>query len=303
MLRFEPAHCTLPEASRPTQLRGRFLFLGDSIMRYQFDELVAWLRRLGAPLRCVAAEQPEWRGGGSAMHALLASDAYERPPVDCSRPVLTLMARRLNLLPPAGADGAAAFLSRLVAPAGAGGVVIINVGLWYPMLARHPAFEPGEADTERRAAAARALLADGAWGLARLACARRDWPQLLWREALPQHFGRTGEYAPGGAREASCGPLAESAAVRLHARLAKPAIEAVAASHAQPGCQRPVEVLPSFWPLAAMHEEHTAWRGRLNASRADCTHWLPCSSAMHLQLRLLVAGLSAVRTGRELVGR
>ena len=266
-------------------------------MRYQFDELLAWLRRLGAPLRCVTVKQPEWSGGGSAMRALLASDAYERPPVDCRRPGLVLMARRLNLLPPEGADGAAAFLSRLVAPAGVGGAVVISVGLWYPMLARHPAFEPGEPDAERRAAAARALLADGARGLARLACTRRDWPRLLWREALPQHFGRTGEFTPGAARDASCASLTDDAARRLHDRLVAPALEAVAASHAQPGCHRALEVLPSFWPLVALHEEHTAWRGRRNSSRADCTHWLPCSSAMHLQLRLLVAGLRELKLG------
>ena len=61
--------------------------------------------------------------------------------------------------------------------------------------------------------------------------------------------------------------------------------------------RRALEVLPSFWPLVALHEEHTAWRGRRNSSRADCTHWLPCSSAMHLQLRLLVAGLRELKLG------
>ena len=44
-MRFVPTHCRLPRVS-PLQLRGRkILFAGDSIMRYQFDELLAWLRR------------------------------------------------------------------------------------------------------------------------------------------------------------------------------------------------------------------------------------------------------------------
>eukprot|EP00966_Prymnesium_polylepis_P118940 2749089-Prymnesium_polylepis.1 len=82
------------------------------------------------------------------------------------------MARRLNLLPPSHEAGGAAFLSRLVAPVGRSGTVLVNVGLWYGALARHPAFEHATADSERRAEAARAVLADGVRALVRLACER-----------------------------------------------------------------------------------------------------------------------------------
>ena len=49
------------------------------------------------------------------------------------------------------------------------------------------------ADAETRALDASVALLHAAVGqLSRLACRREEWPQLLWREHTPQHFGHGG---------------------------------------------------------------------------------------------------------------
>jgi hypothetical protein len=173
-LQFLPHHCQLYRAS-PALLSGRFLFAGDSLMRYQFDELIAWLRRVGTPMQCNTAIQPTWNGRSGAIQELIASDTYERPPVDCvgHGGLLVMMARRLNLLPPPGVD-AAGFLSTLFAPASSSGVVVLNAGLWYGMLARRPSFiaerlrfspRPAGAPRRRRSKQEQAASLVAAWRL------------------------------------------------------------------------------------------------------------------------------------------
>lgn len=135
--------------------------------------------------------------------------------------------------------------------------------------------------------AARAALKSSVRSLTRLACESRGWPKLLWREGLPQHFGASGEFKKGS----SCQPLREQAARRFHSQWVAPPLQEIAASHSQHSCIKAVETIRSFWPLVPLHEDHTRLTNGGKGKPADCTHWLPCSSAMYIQLQLLIGGI------------
>ena len=284
-LAFSPAdNCSLggPSSLQPDT---RLLMLGDSTVRYQFDAILSWLRRSGATVHCKPAKPPTW------SDPMLAESAYDNLPVDCSSPTRGFAAARmLNLLPGAGARGAAQFYDEMFAPAGPNGVVVLSAGPWYGVKRRRKS--PAEAAAE--------LQADFA-ALQRLACARgAAWPRLLWREQLPQHFEGGGAYR--GKVTKACAPLGAADAAAVYARSSAPLLATVRAAAAA-GCARPLGWIPAFWPLVGRHDEHLerAFRGggaNANASRtaqrADCTHYLACSSSMRLLNRLL---LSAVHQG------
>ena len=97
--------------SRPPKSLNGFsiMLIGDSLMQYQFDALLAWQRRAGTPLKCKKINQPDliWEPSEGAddeaqqkaIRTLLTAAKYDGEPQDCSRPGLKLYARRLNLLP------------------------------------------------------------------------------------------------------------------------------------------------------------------------------------------------------------
>ena len=126
------------------------MLIGDSLMQFQFDALLAWLRRAGRTMQCTAIHRPETslaqtsrtarRGGRlrDRLPELLYVNRYQGAEMDCEArgaPALTLMVRRLNLLPPSEA-ALARVLDPLFAPVGRDGTVVLNVGLWYGPLAR-----------------------------------------------------------------------------------------------------------------------------------------------------------------------
>jgi hypothetical protein len=126
------------------------MLIGDSLMQFQFDALLAWLRRAGRTMQCTAIHRPETsltqtsrtarRGGRlrDRLPELLYVNRYQGAEMDCvarGAPALTLMVRRLNLLPPSEA-ALARVLDPLFAPVGRDGTVVLNVGLWYGPLAR-----------------------------------------------------------------------------------------------------------------------------------------------------------------------
>ena len=93
----------------PSAGRKNVMLIGDSLMQHQFAALLAWQRRSGVPLRCQTVEQPslthdavrETASRHKAIDELLTTARYDGEPQNCVRPGLTLMARRLNLLPAA----------------------------------------------------------------------------------------------------------------------------------------------------------------------------------------------------------
>ena len=301
---------------------------------------------------------------------------YQGAEMDCvarGAPALTLMVRRLNLLPPSEA-ALARVLDPLFAPVGRDGIVVLNVGLWYGPLWRGSGGcmqvlttasfphrygplarlgDPNAADrsaeaehgghgavasTSRRpersplaepaAAEARAhneirahealdtaldsaldLLSTGVRSLIALACRRTHWPRVIWREHLPQHYAGGGAFPgrpPRAARHANtsagCMPLSVHEARRLHARVARPAMEMVegAATSAAAGAReargssqqvssqhgssqqvssqgescmrgaRVAETLPAFWPLVHRHMDHPG-----------CMHWTTRDASPH----------------------
>ena len=120
---------------------------------------------------------------------------------------LKLMVRRLNLLPTSDIE-VAGLLSQLMAPVGARGTALLNVGLWYGPLSRQRAFGDGGDEAQRRALR---LLDAGVSALVRVACSATGWPRILWREQLPQHFAtQSGRYSVG----ASPLPVAAATLVR-----------------------------------------------------------------------------------------
>jgi hypothetical protein len=201
---------------------------------------------------------------------------------------------------------------------------------------RSPLAEPAAAEIRAHEALDTALdtaldlLSTGVRSLIALACRRTHWPRVIWREHLPQHYAGGGAFPgrpPRAARHANasagCMPLSVHEARRLHARVARPAMEMVegAATSAAAGAReargssqqvsshgescmrgaRVVETLPAFWPLVHRHMDHPGWTSRsggsgggvdASASRAtprlDCTHWQPCSGSMMLLNRLLL---------------
>ena len=305
---FLPNNCTLRRLPARA-LRGRVMLIGDSLMQYQFDALLAWQRRSGLPLRCRPFKQPSLISDvprsddakntratrrRAAVRELLTKSRYDGEPQDCSRPGLQLMVRRLNLLPADDAELDHA-LNVLLAPLGERGVAVLNVGLWYGPLARHSAFSVnggGSHAEQRSVAAALAFLHSSVESLVRAACARSGWPKLLWREHTPQHFGSGGEYnASSSAASAGCRSLSQREARTMHNKLSAPALRTFRHAHEQSGqCKQRIGVLPAFWPLVPRHADHEGFRSRRGA-RADCTHFLPCSGSMMFLNQMLVHGV------------
>ena len=354
---FEPHNCSLPPVRLSAMRDLKLMLIGDSLMQYQFASLVAWFGRAGVPLRCKPAVQPTLTQGSgrlaAAVNELAQQDPYEGGPQDCERPGLTLYSRRLNLLPLDRRE-IRRFFDALFAPllrrsdsgdsrpAGRS-VVLLNVGLWYDgPLSRHAALAAATAgddsggsggsngvsssQRQRVLDGALALLPRSVGTLARLACERRSWPRILWREHLPQHFPGGGRYsaelrrtAAGNVSSAAahrrqllrqrCRPLSRRDARLMHERLSQPTLAAIAAASSPPHqarnrhqgqphrCAKPLAVVPAFWPLVPRHMDHDGGRLRASNRRADCTHYLPCSGAMMLLNRLLISAL-AMTTGR-----
>jgi len=285
------------------------MLVGDSLSRYMFDELLAWLHRMGRSLRCVNSLNVVWHSSGDpspeavAVDELASADRYERWPVDCRGHNLRIFSRRMNLLPPSGATGAESFYDALFAPVGRDGIVVIHLGLWVGALARHAAFARYGGRRARQAAALSSFQRSVRI-LFQLACRKHGWPRIVWRMHLPQHFATpSGEYAESGAsrRRPGCRALGQRAAHAVWDRLVAPVIDAAAERGGS--CTRSIEFLRGFWPMVERHDEHPgnaaasghgAGANRSRLERADCTHWLPCSSAMNLQLRLLLGAVSSL---------
>ena len=51
---FEPSNCTIAQKSS-SAVRGRLLFVGDSLMHFQFEALISWLQRSGRQMHCKPA--------------------------------------------------------------------------------------------------------------------------------------------------------------------------------------------------------------------------------------------------------
>ena len=161
---------------------------------------------------------------------------------------------------------------------------------------RSPLAEPAAAEIRAHEALDTALdtaldlLSTGVRSLIALACRRTHWPRVIWREHLPQHYAGGGAFPgrpPRAARHANasagCMPLSVHEARRLHARVARPAMEMVegAATSAAAGAReargssqqvssqgescmrgaRVVETLPAFWPLVHRHMDHPSQQG------------------------------------------
>lgn len=293
---FKPHNCTLQRRAAGT-LSGSIMMIGDSLMQYQFDALLAWQKRAGTPLRCRPFDQSTLVTGvasmgdgtaATAVRALMTAAKYTSHPQDCTRQGLSMYMRRLNLLPIADAHVRSLF-DHLVAPLGTDGIVIINVGLWYGA--------PLSRKLSGDSAAALEYLHRGVASLARAACARRAWPHILWREHTPQHFGGGGEYnASSSAAHAGCQPLSQPMARAMYLRVSRPALRALRLAGERRRCHRTIGVLPTFWPLVPRFRDHEGFRSaREGSTKSDCTHWMPCSGAMMLLNQLLVDGVAAVR--------
>ena len=273
------------------------MLIGDSLMQYQFDALLAWQRRAGTPLKCKKINQPElvWKPSEGAddeaqqkaIRTLLTAAKYDGEPQDCSRPGLKLYARRLNLLP-VGRRATIRAFEALFAPliGVSNAVAVVNVGLWYNPLSRHAAFD----DDYSADGAALSYLRRGAASLVGAACSQRNWPRILWREATPQHFAGGGEYRHNNA-SSSCHPLSRRDAREMHEKVSRPVLDAVKQNRRK-NCAvaKLVSVLPAFWPLVPRYRDHEGFRSK-GKKRADCTHWLPCSGSMMLLNQLLVDGV------------
>ena len=194
---------------------------------------------------------------------------------------------------------------------------------------RSPLAEPAAAEIRAHEAldtaldSALDLLSTGVRSLIALACRRTHWPRVIWREHLPQHYAGGGAFPgrpPRAARHANasagCMPLSVHEARRLHARVARPAMEMVerAATSAAAGAReargssqrgssqhsssqqgsskgescmrgaRVVETLPAFWPLVHRHMDHPGWTSRggrsgggVDASASRATPRLDCT--------------------------
>ncbi len=335
MLGFAPRNCTLAQLDASVLRGRRLMLLGDSVMMYQFRDLVELAQRDGLALRCVAASQPEWPATptsssaaaaqpssdsvseeeAAAVRSLALQDPYGGQPLDCEGEGGTLlMSRRLNLLP-IGDEQSAALLGPMLAPLGRDGVAVVNVGLWAGPLARHPSLQAAAAShaggrsKAQREARAVELARLGVASFVRAACRHStgssSWPRaIVWREALPQHFGGGGEYRRHR-NQSSCAPLGDEAARQLHAKFSMPMIRTVqagaqAGALAEPSCGASFQLLPAFFPLVSRHAEHLgapqpSARGASGAVRADCTHWRPCSSATALLHRLLFEAVGRAR--------
>ena len=319
--RFIASNCTLP-TQRPGVLRGSVMFIGDSLMQYQHQALVAWMGRAGRPLKCHTVARSSVHFSASddrkelagSLPALMFVDTYDGREQDCIRPHLTLMSRRLNVLPTTEADIAAVF-DPLFSQMGDAHrrVAVLNVGLWYgPKLTeQHLAFiaalgreqRQQRPSREARERAAWRLLDDGVRAFLRVACRRGTaWPRVLWREHLPQHFDGDGWYQSGDERRRRnassspsrrCKPLSDAAAQTMHAVAAERAMRAVREARARDPRRCRVGVIPAFWALASRWMDHEGFRSpsrRRMRRRPDCTHFLPCSgSMMHLNQVTLAA--------------
>ena len=203
------------------------MFVGDSLIHYQFDALLAWLRRAGLPMRCkpvpdltpANVSQQHARSFGraaryEAIRELINVARYDSKSLDCFGAGNTIfMSRRMNLLP-LPVESLERHLDALFSPLGGhagGAVVVLNVGLHYGALSRHVAFASRTDSARSRKqesgsalAEALGLMHEGVAAFARIACARGSrWPHILWREQLPQHFpSNGGEYSASVARRA-----------------------------------------------------------------------------------------------------
>jgi hypothetical protein len=128
---------------------------------------------------------------------------------------------------------------------------------------------------------------------------------------LPQHFATpTGEFTEAGTsrRRPGCRALDQRAAHAVWDRFVAPIIDAAAETHAEAlrgggSCTQSIHFLRGFWPMVDRHDEHPgsiaagghgAGANSSRLRRVDCTHWLPCSSAMNLQLRLLLGAVTSL---------
>ena len=160
---FRPSNCTMRRL-RVSTLRGRRIMLvGDSLVQYQFDALLAWLRRAGINMRCrpvpdqvlFNASQQEDETVASlgtaglrasqyaAIRELMSVSKYESAAMDCFGAGKTvLMSRRLNLLPLPDTS-LERHLDALFRPLGgsaSGAVVMLNVHCIRKLPTRHPSF-------------------------------------------------------------------------------------------------------------------------------------------------------------------
>lgn len=297
---FIPSNCSLPRLP-VSILSGHIMLVGDSLMQYQFDALLAWAKRAQIPLQCRRANQASFSTQSSdeadrAVLALMSAANYDSRPRDCRREGLTLSIRRLNLFPPAS-DVVGTF-TRLFESVGTNGVVIINVGLWVGRLARHRSFATGRSNATDEALA---IFRRGLAALARAACSQRAWPTILWREHTPQHFSGGGEYVASSPASA-CRPLSRHQASAMYDKFSRPALEAIRAAQRDfPMCRRAIDVLPVFWPLVPRYRDHEGLRssGANTRARSDCTHWLPCSGATMFLNQILVDGVVGVFARRR----
>lgn len=288
-------------------LPKHLVFVGDSLVRYQFDSLLALLRRKGCSLRCRPASQPEpaWAHGRLAEIARGNRSSSGLMPLDClSRPPAPrrLSFRLLPILPPA--DALAAHLDALFAPLAHGdSVVYLNVGLWYnqrlasAMRSTGRRGAVGQSEGDGDADAVFDMYNASVRALASLAVQRERWPRLLWREHLPQHFAGGGAFR--GKVTVRCEPLEEEAARRIYDRMVGPVLRATRAAAsvaARVPSSRGLVVVPAFWPLVSRHRDHLGLSSQTASQprhRADCTHWLPCSAAAVFLNQLLSAALRA----------
>ena len=87
----------------------------------------------------------------------------------------------------------------------------------------------------------------------------------------------------------------------MFARMVAPVLSIVSGEVRVPGC---LGLIRSFWPLVPRFADHIGvGAGRADnrtarPARVDCTHWLPCSSAMRLQLSLLLRGIATSHGAR-----
>lgn len=239
-----------------------------------------------------------------------------------TRPPLTIMARRLNLLPVMEAELARVFDS-LAALVGHEGILVLNVGLWVSTLAitclvmhtsvaltmlstlgsvylkyHGPLIRLGrsigsEGKVPRQAkvrADALALLVHAVKALITLTCSRPTWPRLLWREHLPTHFASGGIFSQDASHK-PCTPLADHDAHRMYDMFARP-VSDLFENASRSSCKRIMGIMPGFWPLTPRHDDHpsTGRPGSVNV-RSDCVHFLPCSGSMMLLNRMLVDAL------------
>jgi hypothetical protein len=104
---------------------------------------------------------------------------------------------------------------------------------------------------------------------------RPDWPRLFWREPLPQHWPINFDGAAWDqAQRCNNATIMRESNPLLTTQIRDNVLKAL-------GSNDSLVILNTHGPALARADEHPAlhfWHKRTDFTKADCTHYLPCSS-------------------------